>query len=264
MSYKYRILRKPFQQAPPSSFQREQVEKDLCGDTSGLVMLQTSMRYYGHPPKTEKYTLQEKEKLFNPNSCHNYIIDNYTSSYSFQPLYYELVITYNTRDGPREEILKIQPDQENLNGLVAPTLLLTFYPYDVNNPNDNTYYSYTFSTTNLQWAFEGKATSNNYFSAKDKSPDANSGTWIVYTGSQEEVITPYELCLGRYFVFKKQFSDYSFHIRTVIDPSGQPPEGLILYSQVIHLVPVYYDSQYGSPLPLISEVRDRTLPPPYP
>lgn len=262
MSYKYRILRKPFQQAPPSPAQREEVKKDLCGNTDGFVMLQTSMRYAGQPPVDRKYTLQEEEKLLNPCTCHNYILDHYTNSSNFEPLYYELVITYDTRDGPREEIFKLKPDQADQTGLFVPTLLLTFYPYDVKNPNDTSYYSYTFTTTNLQWAVEGKI-SNSTFITEEKSPDASSGRWIVYTSAQNDQMTPYELCLGRYFTFHKHYSDYSFHIRTVIDPSGQPSDPIFLYSQVIHLIPVYYDSIYGSPLPIINEVRERTLPPPY-
>ena len=60
MSYKYRILRKPFQQAPPSPEMREQVKKDLCGNTDGFVMLQTSMRYSGEPPSSGNTDIKGK------------------------------------------------------------------------------------------------------------------------------------------------------------------------------------------------------------
>lgn len=262
MSRRYRILPKPFQQAPPSPDMREQVKKDLSGNTDGFVMLQTSMRYFGQPPKSGLFTLQEEEKLINPVSCHNYIIDYHTNTPSSESITYELVITYETREGPREEILKIRPDLPNDTGLFVPTLLLTFYPYDVKNPNDTSFYSYTFTTTNLQWAVQGKL-SGSSFQHEEKSPDANNGRWIVFTDYQNDQMPPSELCLGRYFTFKKHYSDYSFHIRTVIDGAGSPPDPIFMYSQVIHLIPVYYDSQYGSPLPLINEIRERTLPPPY-
>lgn len=262
MSSKYRILRKPFQQAPPSSFQREQVEKDLCGDTSGFVMLQTSARYCGEPPSSLTYTLPEKEKLYNPNTCHSYILDHYTNHAAFQPLYYELVITYETPEGPREEILKIKPDQAYQTKKFVPTLLFTFYPYDVNNPNDNSYYTYSFSTTSLQWAVEGL--DSNGFSTTDMSPDANEGRWIIYNSSEEDPMIPSDLVYNRYYVFNRQNYNYSFHIRTVIEPSAQLDPPMQVYSNVIHLLPVYYNPKYSLPLRLFNEVRERTLPPPYP
>ncbi len=258
MSYKYRILRKPFQQAPPSSEQREQVKKDLCGNTDGFVMLQTSMRYSGEPPESRKYTLQEEEKLCNPVSCHSYLFDYCTNKHDFESVSYELVITYETREGPREEIVKIKPDQTTL---FAPTLLLTFYPYDVNHPNDTSYYTYSFSTTNLQWAVEGE--DNNGFHTTEKSPDASNGRWIIYTSSQNDSMNPSELCFNRYYVFNRRNYDYSFHIRTVIEPGPQMSPPIYVYSHVIHLLPVYYDSRYSNPLRLFNEVRERTLPPPY-
>lgn len=259
MSRRYRILPKPFQQAPPSPDMRDQVKKDICGNTDGFVMLQTSMRYFGNPPRSGDYTLQEEEKLCNPVSCHSYIIDNYVTESAYDPLTYELVITYETREGPREQILKIKPDQQDSSGLLAPTLLVTFYPYDVRNPNDTSFYSYTFSTTNLQWGILGVSNSST-LSTTEISPDANNGRWIVYTPSGNDQMTPSELCIGRYYTFKKTYSDFSFHIRTKIESSSPSVQ---IYSQVLHLIPVYYDSQYGSPLPLITEVRERTLPPPY-
>lgn len=259
MSYKYRILRKPFQQAPPSPNQREEVKKDLCGNTDGFVMLQTSMRFSGEPPESRPYTLQEEEKLCNPVLCHSYLFDYSTNKHEFDPVSYELVITYETRQGPREEIIKIKPDQTTL---YAPTLLLTFYPYDAKNPNDTSYYTYSFSTTNLQWAVEGED-SNGNFHATEKSPDASNGRWIVYTSSQNDAMNPYELCLGRYFTFHKQYSDFSFHIRTVIEPAAQLNPPIHVYSHVIHLLPVYYNPEYSLPFPLFNQVRERTLPPPY-
>lgn len=259
MSYKYRILRKPFQQAPPSPEMREQVKKDLCGNTDGFVMLQTSMRYSGEPPESRPYTLQEKEKLCNPVSCHSYLFDYFTNKHAFESLYYELVITYETPEGPREEIVRIQPDQTTL---FVPTLLLTFYPYDANNPNDTSYYTYSFSTTNLQWAVEGE--DNNGFRTTDKSPDANNGRWILSTSSQNDPMIPSDLCFNRYYVFHKYYSDFSFHIRTVVAPGPQTNPPVYVFSHVIHLLPVYYDSRYRNPLLLFNEVRAHTLPPPYP
>lgn len=260
MSYKYRILRKPFQQAPPSPQMREQVKKDLCGNTDGFVMLQTSMRYSGEPPPSEPYTLQEEEKLLNPFTCHSYIFDYSTSKASYDLVHYDLVITYDTRDGPREEVVKIKPDQTN--DKYAPTLLLTFYPYDIKNPNDTSYYSYSFSTTNLQWVVKGDAY-NGTFTPTEVSPDAANGRWIIYTGDRNDQMTPQELCYNQTVTFKKRYSDFSFHIRTVIEggPELNPP--LYLYSHVIHLLPVYYNSKYSLPLPLFNAVRERTLPPPY-
>lgn len=259
MSYKYRILRKPFQQAPPSSFQREQVKKDLCGDTSGFVMLQTSMRYFGEPPESRAYTLEEKEKLINPDSCHSFLFDYFTNKHAFESIFFELVITYETPEGPREEIVRIKPDQTEL---CAPTLLLTFYPYDVNNPNDTRYYTYSFSTTNLQWAVEGE--DNNGFHITDKSPDANNGRWILSTSSQNDPMIPSDLCYSRYYIFNKQYSDYSFHIRTVIQAGSQQNPPIRVYTNVMHLLPVYYNSGSSLPLRLFNEVREHTLPPPYP
>lgn len=260
MSNRYRILPKPFQQAPPSQFQREQVKKELCGATSGFVMLQTSLRYSGEPPPERPYTLQEAEKLFDPVSCHSYLFDFFTNYPTSDLVYYDLVITYDTPDGPHEEVLKIRPDQTDTK--YAPTLLLTFYPYDVNNPRDTRFYSYSFSTTNLQWALKGEAYQSN-FSTTDVSPDANNGRWIVYNPPQNDAMTPSELCYNRYYVFNKRYSDFSFHIRTVIKPISELNPPVYVYSHVIHLIPVYYDSRYSIPLPLFTEVREKTLPPPY-
>lgn len=258
MSRRYRILPKPFQQAPPSPDMREQVKKDLCGNTDGFVMLQTSMRYTGHPSRSTPFTLQEEEKLCNPVTCHSYIIDNYVSDYVSDPITYELVITYETREGPREEIVSIRPDRENSSGLLAPTLLFTFYPYDVRNPNDTSYYSYTFSTTNLQWAIRG--VNDNGFKTFDISPDANNGRWILYTSSTTDQMTPSELCYNQYMTFHKHYSDFSFHIRTKIGPGSSD---VFIYSQVLHLIPVYNDPRYGNSLTLFNEIREHTLPPPY-
>lgn len=259
MSYKYRILRKPFQQAPPSTFQREQVKKDLSGDTNGFIMLQTSMRYQGNTPLNKPdFTLQEEEKLINPCTCHSYLIDYYTSDYQNETVTYDLVITYETPSGPSEEIVKLRPDQTYR---AVPVLLLTFYPYDITNPTDNSYYSYSFSTTNLQFVVQGH-TYNGSFNTEEISPDANDGRWIVYTDSLNDTMNPSELCFNRYFIFKKHYSDYSFHIRTNIGADHASSDSDV-YSNVIHLLPVYYDSAYGTPLPLFSMIRDQTLPPPY-
>ena len=258
MSYKYRILRKPFQQAPPSPEMREQVKKDLCGNTDGFVMLQTSMRYSGEPPSSgNTYTLEE-EKLYNPVSCHSYLFDYCSNSATSESIRYELVITYETPEGPRGEIVTIKPDQTSL---FVPTLLLTFYPYDVNNPNDNSYYTYSFSTTSLQKAVEG--VDDNGFVTTDKSPDANNGLWRIYTSSQNDEMIPSDLCYNRYYVFNRRNYNYSFHIRTVVGSGPQTNPPLYFYSHVIHLLPVYFDSKYSFPLRLFNEVREHTLPPPY-
>lgn len=260
MSYKYRILRKTFQQAPPSPEMRDQVKFNLSGNTSGFIMLQTSMRYIGHPQSTDtKYTLQEEEKLSNPCTCQSYLIDYGTADYTTESVYYELVITYYTPDGPKEEIVKIRPNQGE--GKAVPPLVLTFYPYDVKNPNDTSYYSYTFSTTNLQWAILGRP-DGIFFHHEEISPDANNGRWIIYTGSQNDQLIPSELCYNPYFTFSKRYSDYSFHIRTVVDPN-ENGNTTFIYSNVYRLLPVYMDSRYPSPLNLFRSVRDNTLPPPY-
>lgn len=260
MSYKYRILRKPFQQAPPSPEMREQVKKDLCGNTDGFVMLQTSTRFFGNPPtRTPTYPLEEKEKLVNPCTCHTYLIDCGTT-HSNMFGHYDLVITYDTPDGPKEEIVQIKPDQ-HLNAV--PSLILTFYPYDINNPNDTSYYTYSFSTTNLQWAVLGDDT-DGFFSTSDLTPDADTGRWIIYTGSQNDQMTPSELCYNTYFAFHKQYSDFSFHIRTVIESVNSPLEMPLVYSSIFHLLPVYMDPRYSNPLRLFNQVRENTLPTPYP
>lgn len=260
MSYKYRILRKTFQQAPPSTFQREQVKKDLSGNTSGFIMLQTSMRYIGHPQSGDtKYTLQEEEKLTNPSTCQSYLIDYGTADYTTESVYYELVITYYTYDGPKEAIVKIRPNQSE--GKAVPPLVLTFYPYDIKNPNDNSQYSYAFSTTNLSWAILGRP-DGIFFHHEEISPDANNGRWIIYTGDRNDQMTPQELCYNTYFTFSKYYSDYSFHIRTVIESNSDNPSPFI-YSNVYRLLPVYMDSRYPSPLNLFHTVRDNTLPTPY-
>lgn len=260
MSYKYRILRKTFQQAAPSPQMRDQVKGELSGNTSGFIMLQTSMRYIGHPQSTDtKYTLQEEEKLTNPSTCQSYLIDYGTADYTTESVYYELVITYYTRDGPKEEIIKIRPNQSE--GKAVPPLVLTFYPYDVKNPNDTSYYTYSFSTTNLSWAILGRP-DGIFFHHEEISPDGANGRWIIYTADRNDQMTPQELCYNQCVTFHKRYSDYSFHIRTVIESNSDNPSPFI-YSNVYRLLPVYYDSRYGSSLPLFNEIRERTLPPPY-
>lgn len=260
MSRKYRILPKPFQQAPPSPEMREQVKKDLCGNTDGFVMLQTSMRFFGNPPtKTSTYTPPEEEKLVNPCTCHTYLIDCGTT-HGNQFGRYELVVSYDTPDGLSEEILQIRPDQTTN---AVPSLILTFYPYDVNNPNDTSYYTYSFSTTNLQWAYLGDDTGG-FFSTSNLSPEADTGKWIIYNGSEQETVVPAQLCYNRYYIFRKHYSDFSFHIRTVIEAAQPQQEMPLVYSSVFHLLPVYMDPRYSNPLLLFNQVRENTLPPPYP
>lgn len=262
MSSRYRILRKPFQQASPSPDMRKQVKKELCGSTDGFVMMQTSMRYQGNPPTnsaSSDLTLQEEDKLCNPSTCHSYIIDYFTSDYTYEAVRYELVVTYDTPSGFREEVVKLRPDQEYA---ACPTLLVTFYPYNINNPNDNSQYSYHFSTTNLQWVVTGRSSNGNFSYDDSRSPTASAGRWIIYPGSNNDAMTPYELCLGQSYVFSKHYSDFSFHIRTVIE-RGTTSSLSTVYSNVMHILPVYMNSHCGSSVPVFQEVRERTLPPPY-
>lgn len=240
MSSKYRIRPVPQAKVPPAPYQRDIVKRDLCGDIRTLPLPISQIAYAGISPRTyQTFDIGGQGTIVNPSQAQTFILD-FSQTNSLQDNANLSVFNfYLEYSNGQTHAISLRASGTKA---VRPPLFFTIFPYDYNNPRDNSKVTLYFSSTYRGQTVFGELVSAIY-TPTDQTPALDESYWDYSTDefATSVPLPQNELVLGYSTTLQKLTPDFSISHYIRLEQDRSPGSNPIYFSRIIHLTACFLD-----------------------